>query len=364
MSADVAREIRYALTDARVLCEALSLVGGKGSFSRQAGGLLIRCPWHEDGSPSCSVRRGPDGTIAVRCHACGATGDALSLVAVAHGLTMRGDDFRQVLIRAAEIGGLHGLVAELETGHAPTERRAPVPRPAPEPERDYPPAAEVDAFWAATLSPDSPTHDGSHQVVGTDASAWATSRGLCAQQIGEYVSGVALARCIDPRRPLPRWATYRGMSWLETGHKLVVPVYDYAGNLRSVRAIRVVDGDGPKRLPPAGHRASGLVQACSLGLAMLRGTFVPARVLVVEGEPDFLTAATKQTPKAYARLGITSGSWCAEIASRIPESASVLLFTHTDDAGDRYAAAIQASLPKHRLSRWRPSATPQDSEVA
>lgn len=343
MSDTAARDIRYSLTDARALCEKLGLLAGKNSFSRQAGGLLIRCPWHEDRSPSCSVRRGQDGTLAVRCHACGATGDALSLVAEVHGLSLRGDDFRQVLIAGAELAGLHALVTELETGHAPAARPKPIPRPEPEPERDYPPAADVEAFWAATEDADA------------DARAWAESRSLDPKAMSTHVDGVAHARSL-PDGDLPRWASYRGASWRETGHRLVVPVYDYAGNLRSVRAIRVVDGDSPKRLPPSGHRAAGLVQACAFGIAMLRGSFIAKRVLILEGEPDFLTWALMRTVYAYARLGITSGSWTQEIASRIPPDAKVFLHTHVDEAGDKYAEAITKSLPKHELFRWKEAA--------
>ncbi len=47
----------------------------RGATPRQA---IVPRPWHRDCTPSCSVRLAKDGTIAVRCHACGATGDALT----------------------------------------------------------------------------------------------------------------------------------------------------------------------------------------------------------------------------------------------------------------------------------------------
>ena len=107
-SRDSVNEVRRALSDPRRVCHALGLA--KGS-QRQASGLLIVCPWHADKGPSCSVIRRNDRTIGVKCQACGASGDVLHLVAVAHGLDVR-RDFREVLKHAAELAGRYDLVAE------------------------------------------------------------------------------------------------------------------------------------------------------------------------------------------------------------------------------------------------------------
>lgn len=346
MSDAAAREIREALTDPRGLCERLNLIAGPRSFTRQASGVIIRCPFHDEHTPSCSVRLGRDRTVAVRCHGCGATGDALSLIAIANGLTMRGDDFRQVLILGAELARLYDLQAQLESGKPAGEvtRAAPKPRPKlpPEPERDYPPADEVADLWARTL------------VLDADAQTWARGRGLDPDLLGQTVGGHALARSLPLKGDLPWWARYQGKTWRETGHRLVVPMFDATGTMRSVRAIRIVDGDSPKRLPPGGYRASALVMACDLALGMLRGTFAPRRVLVVEGEPDTLAWMTERTKLAYARFGIVSGSWTREFASRIPHDCDVIAVTHGDDAGERYAKEIEATLTSQRFFRWRP----------
>src|SRR5262245_24961753 len=79
-------EVKRALDDPRGLCERLGLAE---RARNQRGGVTILCPWHAEKTPSCSVRVGKQGTIMVRCHACGASGDALSLVAVARGLDVR-----------------------------------------------------------------------------------------------------------------------------------------------------------------------------------------------------------------------------------------------------------------------------------
>ncbi|WP_218920099.1 CHC2 zinc finger domain-containing protein [Chondromyces crocatus] len=152
-------EVRRALDDPRALCHRLGLDRGA---RRQRSGLMILCPWHDEKTPSCSVRVAQDGTIAVHCHACGASGDALSLVAVAHRLDVR-RDFRDVLSEAARIAGLDP--AHLRFG-APTTipfvgRRGPAlakvgARPATKPSASLslapPPEALDDPTFAAIAS--------------------------------------------------------------------------------------------------------------------------------------------------------------------------------------------------------------------
>ena len=57
-------EVRRTLVDPVRVCERLGLAKGA---RRQSTGLSIRCPAHAERTPSCSVTRGPDGTIRVRC---------------------------------------------------------------------------------------------------------------------------------------------------------------------------------------------------------------------------------------------------------------------------------------------------------
>jgi hypothetical protein len=142
------------------------------------------------------------------------------------------------------------------------------------------------------------------------------------------------------------------MPWTETGHRLLLPVYDEYGRMRSVRAWAVVDSDDPKRLPPTGHRVTGLVLACPNAAALLagdarEGTTAPPLVILTEGEPDFLTWATRisdAVDEPPIVLGVMSGSWGDRLAARIPDRWRVVLRTHHDEAGDRYAWAIFDSL--------------------
>jgi hypothetical protein len=70
------------------------------------------------------------------------------------------------------------------------------------------------------------------------------------------------------------------------------------------------------------------------------------RVVISEGEPDFLTWASRGTgARTLAVLGIAgAGTWTKEIADRIPDGSTAIVRTDQDDAGDRYAEQITASL--------------------
>ncbi len=121
---DLARQLRRSppLDDPRALCGALDLGTDPHDRQRQAAGLTVRCPRH--GGVSCSVTRGPDGTVRVRCFGCDFTGDALDLVAEVRGIAR--NRFREVLLEAAGLAG-HSLSA-LDPCAA---RREPSPAKAP-----------------------------------------------------------------------------------------------------------------------------------------------------------------------------------------------------------------------------------------
>jgi hypothetical protein len=70
------------------------------------------------------------------------------------------------------------------------------------------------------------------------------------------------------------------------------------------------------------------------------------RVVITEGEPDFLTWAVRgEVPRTLAVLGIGgTGQWAEALADRIPDDTIVIVRTDPDDAGDAYAAEIVASL--------------------
>jgi hypothetical protein len=125
-------------------------------------------------------------------------------------------------------------------------------------------------------------------------------------------------------------------------------MFDHVGELRSLRAWQVgPNTDGPKRLPPAGHRATGLVLANDAALRCLREPSAPVQALIVEGEPDALSAA--QAYPGVPVFGVVSGSWSEAFAARIPLGSEIAIHAHHDAAGERYAAHIKSTLAKRAV---------------
>ena len=337
---DEAAELRRQLTDPWAVCAALGLLDGYKPV-RQAHGLIIRCPAHDDRDPSCSVRRGRDGTIAVHCPGCHRlSGDLFHLVAAARGLDVRAD-FRAVLGEAARLPGAN---VTLDFNAAPR------PAPQPAPTLDYPDAAEVAALWAAAEPIEADPEE--HPEADTAAARYLAGRAIDPGAVDLY----QLARVLPVDAPAPSWARCRGIPWPRS-HRLILPVVDHTGAVRSLRAWKIdsTESDAPKRTAPAGKAIAGLVLACPVARRMLATGKAPSwateaapfDVIIAEGEPDFLTWAarvsdTNEAPPAV--LGIVAGSWCEAIAARIPDGSRVILWTDDDEAGDRYAAEIKASL--------------------
>ncbi len=334
-SGEHARAVRLRLVDPFDVARKLNLLG-KGAFVRSGNGVLVLCPWHGEHHPSCSVTRGRDGTIRVRCFSCEATGDVLDLVAAVRGIDTR-NRFIEVLCEAAALAGMFDVVEALESGQRP-ERPvrvfAPPPPPEPVEDRDYPPADEIRSVW-----------DSAGLVLDdVQVCAYLRGRGFAPEKVELF----RLARVIRPDASLPAWARFRGVPWSGTGHRLIMQACDATGRCRSLRAWRISDGESPKRLPPAGYRASGLILADAAGRFLLGGNPWPyskVRVVIAEGEPDWLHWATwySDAVEVPAVLGLVSGGWTAEHASRIPDGAEIVLWMHDDASGARYAEHVRAS---------------------
>ncbi len=333
---DYAAEIRRTLVDPLQVCDRLGL--NKGAI-RQPRGVTICCPAHGERNPSCSVTIGRDGTLRFRCFGCQATGDVLTLVATVHDLDLR-SDFKEVLLAAAELAGLTQIVDELN------DRKPYEPRPLPElpepgPERDYPDASEVEALWRLGGSVLTDPAAGGHLV----------GRGLDART----VASLDLARALPVTGLLPSWARYRGKPWTESGHRMIVRVFDAAGTCRSLRAWRIEGEAAAKRLPPGGHKATGLVLANRPGHEILTGKRTsPTVVVVSEGEPDWVSACVSW--HGVAVFGITSGSWSEDFAKRIPLGSEVIVRTHNDPAGDKYADEIIQTVKTRAVVRRKEAA--------
>jgi Toprim-like len=187
------------------------------------------------------------------------------------------------------------------------------------------------------------------------------------------VAFIGLAHALPTGGPgsasMPQWAHFGRSSWRKHGYHLILPLKDAAGLTRSFIARNVLgDKRGriggahiPKSVPPRGHARAGLVLACPLATRILETGCKPAwwpdatplRVVVTEGEMDFLAWATA-SDGAAAVLGIVSGSWSAEVAARIPDGVTLVIATDSDDEGEVYCSKILKSMEGRSLSieRW------------
>ena len=133
-----------------------------------------------------------------------------------------------------------------------------------------------------------------------------------------------------------------------------------------MRSLRPTATNGTDKAgAAAGFELRGLVLADALGRQLLEGDTKAAELVkaaglvVTEGEPDFLTWATRQGDAAElvpAVLGLVAGSWTPEHAARIPAGTRIAMKTHADKAGEGYAATVLATVPHCRVYRPKGSA--------
>jgi len=307
---------------------------------RQARGITVLCPWHDERKPSCSITVGEDGTIRVCCFGCGMRGDVLHLIAQVRGLESR-RDFKRVLEEAAQLAGI-----KLDEYRPPTPTQQRPARAAPM-SAGRPPAVEVAELWASCVA----VYDDSEM-----------SGALCARAIDPaHVTDRDLARALPKTADVPAWARCGRWSWSQLGNRLIIPMFDESGQIVTLHARRL-DRPGqntPKGLSPKGFSSSGSVFADGPGRCLLAGrqpsSWTSRALVVSEGVPDFLTVATHYGDAAEDAppvLGVISGSFNRAIAARVPDDSTVILRTHHDHAGNKYAAVIARTLgPRCKVLR-------------
>lgn len=231
------------------------------------------------------------------------------------------------------------------------------PRPAPAvpiPLRSLPvrpPVDEVRALWQAA----GPLAEDPH------VARWATGRkGIDLLRLDLS----AAARVLPPSAPCPTWARRGGRGWSRSGHRLLLPLVDARGALRSLRA-RQLDDAPPKELAPTGFDAGGLVAACPRARRLLSGTWPDrtaarertggAGLVIVEGTPAFwgwLCAFSEDDGDAPAVIGISPGAWTREHADIVAAAATsgsvrVVLDVDPDAGGERLARGVLDTLGRH-----------------
>jgi hypothetical protein len=208
-------ELKARLSDPAGVAALLGLAG-----RREGQGVKVRCPWHDDGDPSCSLSRGADGGLRVRCFSCDARGDVLALIARVYGLDPR-TDFARVLAQAQALAGM-------------TSSSPPSPPPAPPLS-----ASGFGAVFGALAA---------HAPASADAEAAAhlQSRGLTVSSSWaclprEPAAREALRRAVEGTCGAGAWQRAGLAAW--TDHRLVIPWRDpggacYAWQRRLLRPAR------------------------------------------------------------------------------------------------------------------------------
>lgn len=308
-------EIRNRLNDPAQLVDMLGI--GEGS-RRRHDGIMVRCPKHGDSDPSCSVRRCNDDTISVKCFGCDLSGDVFDLIGAVHGVDIN-SDFPAILKIAADMSGVDD-----DGGNYERVEREYTPEPP-----EYPPADELKYVW---VSASQPTDDA---------------------EVADYLAKRGITETSDMCRvvagELPEWAVFKpGYGWAESGHRLIFPLYNHEGRIKSFRARCVKEDSKLKNVNPKKYSSAGLCFANASGVKMLQTGAHAETVVFVEGEIDFLNAC-QRADKDTAIFGLYSGCWSAEHSARL-NTDRVVFLTDVDGPGDRYAFSVMSMINSD--ARW------------
>lgn len=317
--------MRRALDDPFDLVEKLGLTDG---MKRQSSGVLVLCPHHAERHASCSITRGADGTVRVKCHGCGWSGDVLHLIAEVNQLDLR-RDFARVVELGAQLGGV--TAAEL----TPPPRR-----PAPPPP-EYVPEDELERFWAACQPPN--LTSAFPHLLDLAVAFYFARRRWFPPEVAELdlvrVTPLPDSEFVWP----PWWPRSRAAMW-----RIVMRAYDAKGRLRSVQG-RAIDPDlRDKTRWPYDRASSGLFFANRPGIALLAGQPArPVRVELMEGLSDTLVRSVQIARQGLevAVLGLTQGSPPALADVAWSEDVPVIVVTHADPTGERLAAESRRFIP-------------------
>lgn len=340
----VRNAIRAALSDPTSVCVALELVDGARV---QPGGLMIRCPWHEDRTPSCSVTSGADGTLRVHCFGCGVSGDAFTLIAQVRGLDVKAQ-FPAVLAAAEEVA------TELETGNASAVKPA-VKRPTQ-------PTLSVDVFdrVARTMFAEAPLSASSavsNYLAGRRLLQEAANNGWGALPfaplgVKQVIGAVTVASGADA------WAL-SGMCGPDgaitfPANVILIPWRNPEGRITTVQRRAITPDGKPKYVFPVGRSATE-----PYGIEQLATADAAADVAFVEGAVDALAYTTlcKRYSKPRIVLGLPGASswrsaWGSYAIGRV-----VHLALDADEVGDRAAERVAGDLHAAgalRVLRQRP----------
>lgn len=371
-------------TTIREVVERLGLGGPKGRFSCPA--CSANRSSTKDKRPPC----GSKGDHGWRCHACKEGGDTIHFVSFAElgcrtpGTKTDRDQLRNWFASYGYCEPAKGSVFDRSRFEDIAKRREQRAKTRAEQASKKEAKAknnrarfirEVRKVWKSCylLLDDSPE--------SKQAREYLAFRGFSPEQIANLEDSNA-ARVLSSFTPCKSWMSFRGKSWYGLGAYLVLPCFDLAGNLVSLKA-RPVDLGAPK--PKPGERevkslspkardgvkpVSNCVFSNDVGLLTLRRNnseldaehfqdWLPSNcdVCINEGDIDYLSRVSlyrdshTNTPIIY---GIWAGAWSQSFGDLIPDNSTVSVRTHLDKAGDKYFAAIAKTLaPRHQSIELR-----------
>lgn len=276
------------------------------------------------------------------CLQCEAKGDAVTWAAYA----VTGQSRPSVEVRAAcERAGLVGNAA---SGLTPRPRLAVGTGP------KYPPVDEISKLMGACGA----------VIAESQTASWLLSIPLDTALVAELGAVGALPETTA----VPSWARFGNRTWARAGYRLIAPLVDTQGVVRSVHARFTANAKPPSNIPktlnPKGYSTRGLVLASPHARCWLSGKKTPQTVVVAEGLRDWLTQLydTHIKGKEAAVLGIVGpGGWTQSLADKIPRGCRLVIATDHDSQGDKYAAAIVQTLANKMsrkelaVFRWRPT---------
>ena len=303
-------------------------------------GSLSPCPSCGRKTRSSHDHRGPIGirrdNAGWACHRCEAKGDPITLAAWIVEGHPKPISWKRIWLECSDAGlceSPNSSLKLLTDKRRLTYHKRRLPQPTPYVPR-YPSAEDVQTLWERCISV---TRD-------IEVAAWLAGRSLDP----ETIARLDLVRSL-PSSPvqLPNWARMGQYSWAQSSHRIIVRFWNAFGNPVTLHARATRGSTKPKGISPRGFDIQGAVMANRHGWELLCSGETKRQVLIAEGVPDWLvwsTWAQRTNSTAPAVLGVISGSWTDELARRIPDQARVLIRTHPDKAGDKYADKITASL--------------------
>jgi DNA primase len=322
---------RYPLDDPRALCRAVGL------RVPQRGPCLIRCPSHDDKTPSCSVTIGPDATLRAHCFACGWSADALGLIAKVRGLD--GRDFPRVMSEAAKLAGIYNFnESGGPRGHARPLRSTRAPRvkqAAPEPPKRAP--LSLDGELAGVLVP-------LDAAAARDVACYLADRSLLDLAVSDgwlAINAQELAYRIEERvcaggDPSDGDLGLAGLvcrldnGWVPRfpAHRLVMPWRTPNGSIDTIQRRVLIGAPKQKYVFPAGRaplHPSGIER------------LVPgAEIVFVEGAIDTLARRALDDANRVV-LGLPGVDGWREEWAQLVRGRVVRVATDADEAGDRAA---------------------------